>query len=123
VEGVGDHGCEYMTGGRAVILGPTGRNFAAGMSGGIAYVWDPEDRLPARINKGMVELSRELDEEDEKTILDLVREHVERTGSTVGEHVLQTWEERKSEFQRVISPAFKRVLEEARNKEKEVVHG
>jgi glutamate synthase (NADPH/NADH) large chain len=93
------------------------------MSGGIAYVWDPEDRLPARINKGMVELSRELDEEDEKTILDLVREHVERTGSTVGEHVLQTWEERKSEFQRVISPAFKRVLEEARNKEKEVVHG
>ncbi len=58
VEGVGDHGCEYMTGGRVVVLGPTGRNFAAGMSGGFAYVYDPHERLPARLNHEMVELKR-----------------------------------------------------------------
>jgi glutamate synthase (NADPH/NADH) large chain len=123
VEGVGDHGCEYMTGGRAVILGNTGRNFAAGMSGGIAYVWDPEDRLPDRINSGMVEHSRELEDEDEETILSLVREHLEHTGSTVAQHVLDSWEQRRGEFYRVISPEFKRVLDQQRAESKEVVHG
>jgi glutamate synthase (NADPH/NADH) large chain len=123
VEGVGDHGCEYMTGGRAVILGNTGRNFAAGMSGGIAYVWDPEDRLPDRINSGMVGHSRELEDEDEETILALVGEHLEYTGSTVAQHVLETWEARRGEFYRVISPEFKRVLDQQRAESKEVVHG
>jgi glutamate synthase (NADPH/NADH) large chain len=122
IEGVGDHGCEYMTGGRAVILGPTGRNFAAGMSGGIAYLWDPDKRLPGMINPELVEIE-ELDREDEETILGLVREHVEYTGSTVGEHVLSTWAERRGEFVRVISPAFKDAMGKIAEREKEVVHG
>jgi len=123
VEGVGDHGCEYMTGGRAVILGPIGRNFAAGMSGGIAYVWDAEDRLPSRVNPGMVELA-DLEPEDEQTVRDLISQHYEHTGSSVARYVLDTWEERTPEFVRVISPAFKRVMELQReNGQKEVVHG
>src|SRR5690606_35089135 len=74
VEGVGDHGCEYMTGGRAVIIGPTGRNFAAGMSGGIAYVHDPHDLFAKRCNTEMVELCAfEPDEDDEETVLGLLR--------------------------------------------------
>jgi glutamate synthase (NADPH/NADH) large chain len=122
VEGVGDHGLEYMTGGRAVILGPTGRNFAAGMSGGIGYVWDPERRLEALYNPELVELE-ELDEEDEATILGLVTEHVERTGSTVGAHVLATWAERRGEFVRVISPKFRDKMKQQTSRTPEVVHG
>ena len=80
VEGVGDHGCEYMTGGRAVILGETGRNFAAGMSGGIAYVLDETGSFPRLVNREMVELE-ELDDEDHDNIHGMVRRHVEYTGS------------------------------------------
>ena len=122
IEGVGDHGCEYMTGGRAVILGPTGRNFAAGMSGGIAYVWDPEEKLPEMINPELVNIEG-LDQEDEDTILGLVQEHVDYTGSRVGQHVLSTWAERRGEFVRVISPAFKEAMDTIQAREKEVVHG
>jgi glutamate synthase (NADPH/NADH) large chain len=122
VEGCGDHGCEYMTGGRAVILGPAGRNFAAGMSGGIAYVWDPEDKLPGLINPELVNIEP-IDDEDEQTILDLVREHTEYTGSSVGERVLATWPERRGEFVRVISPAFKEAMGKLAYREREVVHG
>ena len=122
VEGVGDHGLEYMTGGRAVILGPTGRNFAAGMSGGIGYVWDPEGRLESLYNPELVELE-ELDAEDEATIRDLVGEHTELTGSTVGAHVLATWEERRREFVRVISPKFRDIMKQQTSRTPEVVHG
>ncbi|MFO8063440.1 MAG: glutamate synthase large subunit [Spirochaetota bacterium] len=123
VEGVGDHGLEYMTGGRVVILGPTGRNFAAGMSGGIGYVWDPKDGLEALYNPELVELEQ-IDEEDEATILALVREHSELTGSTVASHVLSTWDERRAEFVRVISPKFRDVLQQTKTtRTPEAVHG
>merc|ERR1712048_1195603 len=83
VEGVGDHGCEYMTGGHMVCLGETGRNFAAGMSGGIAYVYDPYGKFPARCNMGLVALET-LDSEDEKELFGYIQEHVQATGSKVG---------------------------------------
>ena len=91
VEGVGDHGCEYMTGGRAVILGKTGRNFAAGMSGGIAYVLDVDGTFPPLVNKEMVELEDLSDPADQDTVLNLVRKHVQYTGSTRGQWVLDNW--------------------------------
>jgi glutamate synthase (NADPH) large chain len=75
IEGVGDHGCEYMTGGRAVILGPTGRNFAAGMSGGIAYVYDPEEKLLMNCNTEMVELEDVTDSADVAELRQLIENH------------------------------------------------
>ncbi|MCB1080077.1 MAG: glutamate synthase subunit alpha, partial [Verrucomicrobiae bacterium] len=110
IEGVGDHGCEYMTGGRVVILGPTGRNFAAGMSGGVAYVWDPHDTLLANCNLGMVELERveaEADVEELKTLIEL---HHNYTGSTVAEDMLDRWDEALSQFVKVMPIDYKRVL-------------
>jgi glutamate synthase domain-containing protein 3 len=82
VEGVGDHGCEYMTGGRVVVLGRTGRNFAAGMSGGIAYVLDQDGTFAERCNPQLVGLEA-LDEDDERLVVALLEEHAERTGSPV----------------------------------------
>ncbi|WP_455382815.1 glutamate synthase large subunit [Salinispira pacifica] len=111
IEGVGDHGCEYMTGGRAVILGPTGRNFAAGMSGGIAFVWNVQKDFPTRVNRGMVELEELEEEEDIETVRDLIRQHRELTGSPVAAYVLDTWHERRREFVKVIPPAYRRVME------------
>ncbi len=123
VEGVGDHGCEYMTGGRAVIIGPTGRNFAAGMSGGIAYVWDPDGRLESRVNRGMVELL-EPSEKDFEEVLALLREHRFHTASTVAGGIIDSWDDRKDEFRKVISPAYRRILElQQLSKEQEVAHG
>src|SRR5207248_5759056 len=90
VEGVGDHGCEYMTGGRVVVLGPTGRNFAAGMSGGIAYVLDENGAFAARCNMQLVALEA-LAREDEETVRALVAEHAERTASPVAARVLADW--------------------------------
>jgi glutamate synthase (NADPH/NADH) large chain len=105
VEGVGDHGCEYMTGGRVVVLGPTGRNFAAGMSGGIAYVVDLD---PARVNAALVALEP-LEQADEETVLGLLREHVERTGSTVAARLLEDWT--PDRFTKVIPHDYKAVLD------------
>ena len=82
VEGVGDHGCEYMTGGRAVVLGPTGRNFAAGMSGGIAYVLDGDGDFESKVNAEMVDLDP-LDSEDEAFLRDRIEAHLKETDSTV----------------------------------------
>jgi glutamate synthase (NADPH/NADH) large chain len=111
VEGVGDHACEYMTGGRVVILGPTGRNVAAGMSGGIAYVLDL-DR--AKVNGEMVEMTG-LDEADVAVVRDLVSQHLENTGSAVAEHVLADWdadaEALLARFTKVMPTDYKRVLE------------
>ncbi|MFW6388208.1 MAG: glutamate synthase subunit alpha, partial [bacterium] len=124
VEGVGDHGCEYMTGGRAVILGNTGRNFGAGMSGGIAYVWDPEQRLATRLNTGLVEIF-EVDVSDEAELLALIRNHAEFTGSRIAQEILEHWSERRGEFAKVSSMTFLNKLEAARDEERtrEVVHG
>jgi glutamate synthase (NADPH/NADH) large chain/glutamate synthase (ferredoxin) len=111
VEGVGDHGCEYMTGGRVVVLGATGRNFAAGMSGGIAYVLDEEGAFPARCNMGMVSFE-EMDEADELELRALVAEHLERTGSPVAHRVLENWSALLSSFVKVMPLDYRRVLNE-----------
>ncbi len=111
VEGVGDHGCEYMTGGRAIILGETGRNFAAGMSGGIAYVLDENGRFPARVNKEMVALE-ELADEDREYIGKMVTKHVHYTGSVPGQRVLNDWGNMIRKFVKVMPTEFKRALAE-----------
>ncbi len=109
VEGIGDHGCEYMTGGRAVILGRTGRNFAAGMSGGIAYILDEDADFERRCNPGMVDLE-ELTDDDEAFVRQLVGRHVELTGSTRGQQVLGDWPACRARFVRVMPRDYKRVL-------------
>ena len=91
VEGVGDHGCEYMTGGRVVVLGPTGRNFAAGMSGGIAYVWDKDGNFERMCNTETVELERVETAEDIRELRTLLENHQNYTGSTVAGHILDNW--------------------------------
>ena len=112
VEGVGDHGCEYMTGGRVVVLGKTGRNFAAGMSGGLAYVYDPRDRFAARCNPAMVELSNVSEPEDVAELHEMLTRHVEYTGSTLAQSILDDWEEAYPSFVKVFPLDYKRVLEE-----------
>ncbi|MHB8490906.1 MAG: glutamate synthase large subunit [Solirubrobacteraceae bacterium] len=113
VEGVGDHGCEYMTGGRVVVLGPTGRNFAAGMSGGIAYVLDRERTFAERCNMGMVGFD-ELSEADAIELRAMIEEHRERTGSPVAEEVLASWAEllAAGAFVKVMPEDYKRVMRE-----------
>jgi glutamate synthase (NADPH) large chain len=110
VEGVGDHGLEYMTGGRALILGPVGRNFAAGMSGGIAWVWDRPGTLEEYTNTGLVELTS-LDVEDEEAVLAMAGNHLRYTGSTVAADLLQNWATARGELVKVVSPAYRRILE------------
>jgi glutamate synthase domain-containing protein 2/glutamate synthase domain-containing protein 1/glutamate synthase domain-containing protein 3 len=111
VEGVGDHGCEYMTGGRVVVLGRTGRNFAAGMSGGIAYVYDVDRRFEGRCNLELVELE-ELVEDDEVEVRDLISEHAVRTGSLVARNVLASWDRARERFVKVMPRDYKRALAE-----------
>ena len=110
VEGVGDHGCEYMTGGRVVVLGETGRNFAAGMSGGIAYVLDPAGIFPPRCNTDLVALE-ELDGADLDLVAELVTEHAERTGSAVARRLLDGWPEQYGAFVKVMPVDYKRALQ------------
>jgi glutamate synthase (NADPH/NADH) large chain len=112
IEGVGDHGLEYMTGGRAVVLGPTGRNFAAGMSGGVAWVYDPHDRFLTNCNLEMVELERVTDEADESELRALIENHFRYTGSTVAGHILETWNRSLPLFQRVMPTDYRRALQE-----------
>lgn len=111
VEGVGDHGCEYMTGGRIIILGKTGRNFAAGMSGGIAYIYDPDNTFVTRCNLEMVLLERVEDEMEELELKQMIEKHTEATDSTVGRKVLAGWNEELAHFVRVIPKDYKRMLE------------
>ncbi len=114
VEGTGDHGCEYMTGGRIVIIGETGRNFGAGMSGGIAYIWDPNKLFPARCNKDMVDLD-DLDETEEVDLVrGLIERHREYTGSTVAGHILEDWPAKAKQFVKVMPRDYKRALAEQR---------
>jgi glutamate synthase (NADPH/NADH) large chain len=112
VEGVGDHGCEYMTNGRAVILGPTGRNFAAGMSGGLAYVYDPNDEFLTRCNLGMVELEKVETEADATELRRIIELHQELTGSTVARTILEDWTRAAAKFHKVIPSEYKRALAE-----------
>jgi glutamate synthase domain-containing protein 3 len=112
VEGVGDHGCEYMTGGRVVVLGPTGRNFAAGMSGGVAYVYDVDRRFAGRCNTDLVDLDP-LTEPDEEELRTLIAEHAQRTGSLVARNLLSQWDRGARErFVKVMPRDYKRVLAE-----------
>jgi glutamate synthase (NADPH/NADH) large chain len=115
VEGVGDHGCEYMTGGIAVILGNTGRNFAAGMSGGVAYVFDPKKEFPKNCNTEMVELES-LMEEDLDVVLDLISKQKEYTKSKLATEIINNWEELKGHFIKVMPSDYKKVLEERKIK-------
>ncbi len=116
VEGVGAHGCEYMTGGQVVILGPVGRNFAAGMSGGIAYIWDPEARFEGLCNQELVDLERFAARLSTTTGLEselrrLIHAHADYTGSTRARSILQDWDRRLDEFVLVIPSEYRRVLE------------
>jgi glutamate synthase (NADPH) large chain len=108
-EGVGDHGCEYMTGGRVVILGPTGRNFGAGMSGGIAYVYDPDEVFAAKVNYEMVELE-ELDDADVEFLRDTITRHRDLTGSGVAARIVDGWDDELAAFRKVMPKDYKRVL-------------
>lgn len=112
VEGLGDHGCEYMTGGRMVCLGSTGRNFAAGMSGGVAYVYDPDKKFPARCNMGLVGLDSIESSEEADEIRGYIEEHVQATGSQLGQEFLDNWDSRVGMFVKVMPHDYKRVLME-----------
>jgi glutamate synthase domain-containing protein 2/glutamate synthase domain-containing protein 3 len=111
VEGVGDHGCEYMTGGRVVVLGPTGRNFAAGMSGGVAYVYDKRRNFERQCNTELVDLE-ELSDDDALEVQALIKEHAQRTGSLVARNVLASWDRALERFVKVMPRDYKRVLAE-----------
>jgi len=111
VEGVGDHGCEYMTGGVAVVLGETGRNFAAGMCGGIAYVLDERHTLYRRLNRAMVLMEGVTDERDIETLKTLIEKHVAMTGSARGREVLKNFTDLLPSFKKIIPIEYKRVLE------------
>lgn len=109
VEGVGDHGCEYMTGGTAVILGPTGRNFAAGMSGGIAYIYDTQGNFKELCNKEMVDIDP-VGDEDTEGLFDMIKKHYEHTGSTVAKFVMDDFENQLSQFIKVFPKDYKKAL-------------
>lgn len=112
IEGAGDHCCEYMTGGRVVVLGDTGRNFAAGMSGGVAYVWDPHHHFDYFCNMDMVEINLIEDSVSRKELLELVRQHYLHTGSALAGRMLDDWSHYCEEFVQVVPIEYKRVLEE-----------
>ncbi|MGE5411753.1 MAG: glutamate synthase large subunit [Clostridiales bacterium] len=112
VEGIGDHGCEYMTGGRVVILGPTGKNFGAGMSGGIAYVWNRVGSFQQLCNQNMVELNSVEDEKDEAELWAMIEKHLRYTNSSLARQILSDWKEILPQFIKVFPKEYKRVLEE-----------
>ncbi|TDO95203.1 glutamate synthase (NADH) large subunit [Halanaerobium saccharolyticum] len=110
VEGLGDHGCEYMTGGRVVVLGQVGRNFAAGMTGGTAYVFDLEADFREKVNGDMVELEYLTETEDEIMVKEMIEEHLKYTGSDRAAEILNNWEKYKSKFIRVMPCDYKRMI-------------
>ena len=116
IEGAGDHCCEYMTGGRVVVLGDTGRNFAAGMSGGVAYVWDRKHTFDYFCNMDMVELNLVEDSVSRKELLELIRQHYLHTGSALAGRMLDDWPRYVEEFVQVVPIEYKRVLQEEQNK-------
>ena len=110
VEGVGEHGCESMTGGRAVILGPTGKNFAAGMSGGVAYVLDEENRLYRNLNKQLVSMELLSEKNDIEELKHMIEKHVEATGSKKGQKILDSFEGYIPHFKKIIPADYKKML-------------
>ncbi|NBC69909.1 glutamate synthase large subunit [Paenibacillus sacheonensis] len=123
VEGVGDHGCEYMTGGRVAILGGTGRNFAAGMSGGVAYVLDEAGDFYKHCNIEMVLLERVEEARDLEELHGMIKRHVEYTGSAIGDRLLSDWETSKTKFVKVIPKDYKRMLEQIEHMEQSGLEG
>ena len=123
VEGVGDHGCEYMTGGRVVVLGQTGRNFAAGMSGGIAYVLDWNDDFASRCNRNMVDLERLDLAEEIVEVKAMIERHVQYTNSNLGRRVLANWRQMVPKFVKVYPKDYKRMLQIIAQVEAEGVSG
>ncbi len=120
VGAVGDHGCEYMTGGRVVVLGEIGKNFAAGMSGGIAYIYDPDKTLSQRINPEMVDLDRIEEESDANEVRSMIENYVNYTGSREANAILEDWDNQQAKFIQVMPRDYKRVLE---NQKKEQSNG
>ena len=110
VEGVGDHGCEYMTGGCVVVIGKTGKNFAAGMSGGVAYVLDEDRHLYTRLNKEMVLFSEVKEKYDIIQLKDLIQQHVDATGSEKGKRILDNFEEYLPKFKKIIPHDYKKMM-------------
>ena len=110
VEGVGDHGCEYMTGGCVVVLGQVGKNFAAGMSGGIAYVLDMDSTLYTRVNKAMVKIRRVTDKYDVQELKGMIQEHVAYTNSEVGKRILDHFEEYLPKFKKIIPEDYEKMM-------------
>lgn len=125
VEGIGDHGCEYMTGGVVVVLGKTGRNFAAGMSGGIAFVLDAQGSFNQQCNTGMVDLEPVATIEDRNTLYQLIEEHFEKTKSPVASNILNSWTTKLGQFVKVMPRDYRRVLEALQkgNREEVSVNG
>ena len=125
VEGVGDHGCEYMTGGQVIVLGATGRNFAAGMSGGVAYVYDLDGLFEKRLNKEMVNLYRliECGDADIANVKSEIEKHVELTGSPRGKHLLANWDAELPKFFKVFPRDYERMLECFRKVEEQGLSG
>ena len=109
VEGIGDHGCEYMTGGKVVILGQTGRNFGAGMSGGIAYVWDTQKRFTEQCNAEMIDLDP-LDAQDARELSQMLEQHVRFTGSSIAAFILKDLDNQLNNFVKVFPKDYKRAL-------------
>ena len=132
IEGVGDHGCEYMTGGRVVVIGAIGRNFAAGMSGGIAFVWDPEKKINNFLNPDMVELEELAHPPDIDKVLEMISRHKDYTDSKRAAFILSNWDQERRNFVKIIPAEYKMALlrleeekaeretEEARNEKIEV---
>ncbi len=110
VEGVGEHGCEYMTGGRVVVLGKTGKNFAAGMSGGIAYVLDEDNHLYRNLNKDMISIEKLENKYDIQELKSLIEEHVSATGSERGKSILGTWDDYIGKFKKIIPNDYKKMI-------------
>ena len=115
VEGIGDHGCEYMTGGIITVLGEVGKNFAAGMSGGVAYIWNPKKDFQQKHNPEMVDLDP-MEASDFEAVRMMVRKHFQYTGSAVALEILNTWHESKQHFTKVMPRDYKAAL--LRQKEK-----
>ena len=117
VEGIGDHGCEYMTGGHVVILGPTGRNFGAGMSGGIAFVFDPDQSFEGKFNNSMADLFSVVpDSQDDLELTQIIKTHVKYTGSEVGKALLIDWDNAVKKFKKVLPRDYARVIKEQAEK-------
>jgi glutamate synthase (ferredoxin) len=125
VEGVGDHGCEYMTGGEVIVLGLTGRNFAAGMSGGVAYVLDQDGKFQTRLNTDMVNVYRliECEESEMEAVRKRIEEHVAHTGSARGKEILVQWTEMSPKFLKVLPRDYERMLNAFKKVEEQGLSG